>query len=378
MNLALVVHDFDPAVGHGRYCLELARRLAPRHELTVYANRFAAGAPAGWREVRVPAWRRAALASVFTFLFSSERLVRRGRHDVVHAQGLTCWGADVITAHICNAARYRISPPQRLRSRLFPLLVNPVESRFYRQPRARHLIAISRRVGDEIEACYDWRRPVTVIHHGVDTTLFRPAENPAERLACRRRFRLPDDAWTWLFVGEAIKGLPETIAQLPAFPEARLLVVSRSDRTRYESQARDLGVAERLHFHGPEREIALAYRAADVFVYPSTYDTFGMVVSEAMATGLPTLVGRNIGAAEVIADGENGFLVDPTSAGSLRRPLELLRAHPDLARRIGTAARDRARVQTWDRCADATEAVYRRTVEPPGGQARAREAGSVR
>ncbi len=78
MNLALVVHDFDPKVGHGRYCHELAQRLVPRHEVTIYANRFAAEPRPGWRFVKVPAWRRVSLASVFTFLASSERLVRRG------------------------------------------------------------------------------------------------------------------------------------------------------------------------------------------------------------------------------------------------------------------------------------------------------------
>lgn len=364
MNLALVVHDFDPAIGHGRYCLELARRLAPRHAVTVYANRFAAGPPAGWREVRVPAWRRAALASVFTFLASSERLVRRGGHDLVHAQGLTCWRADVITAHICNAARYRVSPPRKLRSRLFPLLVNPVEARFYRQRQARHLIAISRRVGDEIRDCYGWRRPVTVIHHGVDTTLFRPVTTPAERRALRERFGLPDAGWTWLFVGEAVKGLREVIDQLPAFAEARLLVISRSDRTAYEAHARKLGVGGQLRFHGPERDVAAAYRAADAFVYPSTYDTFGMVVSEAQATGLPVVVGRDIGAAEVVVDGVNGFLIDPASPATLRRALDRLRTEPELAGRLGTAGRESALGQTWEACADATEAVYLASLSP--------------
>ena len=361
MNIALVVHDFDPAVGHGRYCHELARRLARRHELTIYANRFAGG-DGPWRQVHVPAWRRVALASVFTFLAASERRVRAGRHDIVHAQGLTCWRADVITAHICNAARYRISPPRALRSRVFPLLVNPVEARFYRQPHARHLIAISGRVGDEIRQHYDWRRAVTVIHHGIDCSQFRPAANVEERKSLRSRFRVPEDGPLWLFVGEAIKGLRDAIAQLPAFPGARLLAITRSSRDEYEALARDLGVSERFHFHGPEREVALAYRASDVFVYPSTYDTFGMVVSEAMATGLPVLVGRNIGAAEVVDDGRNGFLVDPARPDTLRQALARLHGDTALATSVGAAARASALEQSWDRCAEATEAVYASTL----------------
>lgn len=360
MNLALVVHDFDPKVGHGRYCHELARRLAPEHRVTIYANRFAVPPDPGWTYVKVPAWRRIALASVFTFLLAAEGRVRRGRHEIVHAQGLTGWRADVITAHVCNAARYRVSPPAGWRARFFPLLVNPVEKAFYRQRQARHLIAISTRVANEIRDFYGWRRPVTVIHHGVDSTYFRPATDAAEREACRQRYGLPPEAWVWLFVGEAIKGLREAIAQLPAFPRARLLAISRSDPASYLAQAREAGVADRLHFHGPEPEVSLAYRAADLFLYPSTYDTFGMVVSEAMATALPVVIGQDIGAAEIIRTGVNGFPIDPADPMGLASVLRQLDEQRDLARRIGREARETALAQTWDACAAATARVYQR------------------
>lgn len=364
MNLALVVHDFDPKVGHGRYCHELARRLVPEHRVTIYANRFAAPPEPGWTYVKIPAWRRVALASVFTFLLAAEGRVRRGRHDVVHAQGLTCWRADVITAHVCNAARYRISPPAGWRARFFPLLVNPVEKAFYRQRHARHLIAISTRVADEIRDCYGWRRPVTVIHHGVDAGHFRPPADAAERAACRQRYRLPPEAWIWLFVGEAIKGLREAIAQLPAFPRARLLAISRSDPAPYLTHAREAGVADRLHFWGPEKEVALAYRAADLFLYPSTYDTFGMVVSEAMATALPVVAGREIGAAEIIRPGANGYLVDPGNPAALASVLRQIEEHPALAQQVGQAARQTAMAQTWEACAAATARVYLDALRP--------------
>jgi glycosyltransferase involved in cell wall biosynthesis len=358
MNLAFVVHDFDPGLGQGRYCLELALRLARSHDVTIYANRFAVEPRPGWRFVRVPAWRTTALTTVFTFLAASHRRVLRGGHEVVHAQGLTCWHADVITAHICNAARRRVAPPPTFRATLFPALVNPVERRFYRQRRARHLIAISQRVAREIVTEYGWNKALSVIHHGVDTRQFHPPENPAARRAARERFQVPTTGWLWLFVGEAVKGLAETIVQLAAFPQAQLLAISRSPREPYDALARTLRVEDRFHFRGPERQLAPAYRAADVFVYPSNYDTFGLVVSEAMATGLPVIVGRDIGAAELITHGVNGLTVDPASADALHGALTRLSGSPELAARLGAAARQTAEQQTWDACAAATEAVY--------------------
>lgn len=360
LDLALVVHDFDPGLGQGRYCIELARRLAARHRVTIFANRFAVPEERGWEYVRVPAVRTTALTTVFSFLAVAELRVSRRRFDVVHAQGLTCWGADVITAHVCNLARHRVAPPAGWRARLFATLVNPVEAAFFRQRRARHLIAISRQVAGEVRGCYRWTRPVSVIHHGVDTTRFRPAADVAERAACRARYGLPAEGWVWLFVGEAVKGLGAGLEQLPAFPGARLLAVTRSDPAPYLQRARALGVADRFHLGGPEDGGAFgqAYRAADVFVYPSAYDTFGMVVLEAMASGLPVVVGRDIGAAELIEDGENGFLIDPARPAQLGAVLERLAAQPDAAVQLGHRAHLLARTRSWDACAAATEEVY--------------------
>lgn len=367
MRIALVVHDFDPGLGQGRYCVELARRLASAHEVTIYANTFGVEREQGWRYARVPALRWNAISLVFSFLAASEARVRAGNHDVVHAQGLTCWRADVITAHMCNAARYRIAPPTRWRSRFFPALVNPVEARFYRQRQARMLIAVSHKVAAEVRESYGWQRPAAVIHHGVDSDQFRPAAGTEERLACRRRFGLPDQGRVWLFVGEANKGVHEVLGCLPDFPRDRLLVISRSDRREYEARASELGVADRLTFWGPEADVAPAYRAADVFVYPSNYDTFGMVVSEAMASGLPVIVGSGAGASELIEPGRNGFVVTPGQPEAVRMALRDLETVPGLGPDFGRRARETARAQSWDENARRTEELYRELARARGG-----------
>ena len=115
---------------------------------------------------------------------------------------------------------------------------------------------------------------------------------------------------------------------------------------------------DRFTFWGPEQEIWRAYRAADVFLYPSTYDTFGMVVSEAMATGVPVVVGRDIGAAELIENGRNGFLIRPSEPADLRGVLGRLVEDTALGRTVGDAGLATAKAQSWDACAQATEQVY--------------------
>jgi glycosyltransferase involved in cell wall biosynthesis len=358
-RVALVVHDFDPAFGQGRYCFELAGRLQGEFAFTVYAASFGAGAgELSVQAQRVSAWRRGALSTVLTFVPGAERRLRDDRPDLIHAQGLTCWNADVITAHVCNGARLRRLKDGPWRSRLFAGLVTPIERAFYRQRRARHLIAISEVVRREIVEEYGWQRPATVIHHGTDVDRFRPSVDEAEMRALRSEAKVPAGAWTWLFMGEAVKGLGQVIRQLPQFPDAHLLIVSRSEMTPYRALAEQLGALDRVIFHGFDPRPERLHRAADVFVYPSDYDTFGMVATEAMASGVPVILGRDIGAAELVRDGANGLLCDLAQPATLTVALRQLAGDPALARRLGATARETVQQHTWDHCAAATARVY--------------------
>lgn len=357
MTIALVVHDFDERFGQGRYCVELCRRLGGRYQVDVLANTFAAEPISGVRHVPIRAWRSRALATIFSFLFSVERYLRHKSYDLIHAQGLTCWSADVITAHICTAAR--LARAKAVGRELSARMILPWERRFYRQKRARHLIGVSRLVEGEIRQWYGWNKPGSVIYHGTNLERFRPVREAAEKARIREELGIRSLGWQWLFVGEAVKGLAEVIAQLPSFPDARLVAVSRSAPAAYLSQAASLGVSERFHFLGPRNDLERVYRCSDIFVYPSRYDTFGMVVTEAMASGIPVIVGRNIGAAEIIEDGSNGLLCDPDQPGTVTTALKTLTSNPEVSIRIGQKGRETVGQHGWDACAAATDRVYR-------------------
>jgi glycosyltransferase involved in cell wall biosynthesis len=368
MRVALVVDDFALNFGQGRYTVELARRLRHQFEVHLFCNSFQAPHEPGFVFHHVPCWRASAITTSISFAACAERALRRERLDIVHAQGMSCWGADVITAHMCNAAKYQRLPPAGWRGRLFPWLIVPLERRFFRQRRARRLIAISHRFGRDIIAHYGWDKPLSVIYHGTDTDYFCPPENAATCQALRVQFGLPAGAWRWLFMGEAVKGLRDAIAQLVNFPQAVLLAVSRSDFAPYGAFAARLGVGSRVRFWGVESSPVRAFQAADVFVYASRYDPFGLVVSEAMACGLPVVVGQDIGAAEWILPGENGLLCDPGAPESLRAQLKWLAADPARARQLGQAARQTVKAHSWDLCAAQTLAVYESLLKERAGK----------
>ena len=123
----------------------------------------------------------------------------------------------------------------------------------------------------------------------------------------------------------------------------------------------------------PHAELERLYDEAAVFVLPSRSEGFGIVCAEAMAHGRPVVACSVGGLAEVVADGETGLLVPPRRPDLLKQALERLLSDPDLRRRLGAAARERARaLYSWDAVIERTVAVYEQAVVPTSAAAEVR------
>jgi glycosyltransferase involved in cell wall biosynthesis len=368
-RVSIVIHDFDPNLGQGRYCHEIVKRLADRFEFHIHANTWKPVDAPNTHYHKVLANRFNVITTIGSFLPFAELSLVRNPADVIHAQGLSSWRTDIITGHMCNGARLRHLRGAGWRSRWFAEMITPFERAFYRQRRARHLIAIARSLGRDVEQEYGWRGRTHVIYHGTDSNRFRPAADPAERRRLQERFKVPPDRWLWIFMGEAVKGLAGAIDQLEHFPNAHLLVVSRSHFADFREQAIARGVLDRITFHGYDPKPEEAFRAVDVFVYPAPYDPFGLVVTEAMASGLAVLVGVGVGASELIENGRNGMRCHPEDPASIRQGLVQLSQLPDRGSALRIAARQTVIEQSWDRCAEETAKVYEEALAERGRRA---------
>jgi glycosyltransferase involved in cell wall biosynthesis len=127
------------------------------------------------------------------------------------------------------------------------------------------------------------------------------------------------------------------------FPSAVFLVIGdASEREHFQELqelARSLGLSENVRFLGDSAEVFSLLKMSDAFCLLSRSEGFSNALVEAMACGLPCVVTRVGGNSEAVRDNESGFLVAPEDAKSAaERILELLRC-PEIARRIGQAAR---------------------------------------
>jgi glycosyltransferase involved in cell wall biosynthesis len=147
-----------------------------------------------------------------------------------------------------------------------------------------------------------------------------------------------------LYVGSLVsrKGLSYVLDALTQVGnQAHLHVVGGGpceDALRSQAEASDL--AGRVHFWGarhPE-ELPLYYALADLFVFPSLYDVWGLVLNEAMACGLPVVASPLAGATrDLVEEGTNGFVVDPRDVPALAAALARLIADAQLRARMGAA-----------------------------------------
>ena len=125
-------------------------------------------------------------------------------------------------------------------------------------------------------------------------------------------------------------------------------------------------------------DLATAYASADLFVFPSATETFGQVIQEAMASGLPVVAARAGGALDLIREGETGLFFAPGSPADLRAAARELLDAPERRAAMGRAARAAAERRTWSHVLDALLEHYTRVIRPHvRARARARLVGAV-
>ncbi|MGE4319089.1 MAG: glycosyltransferase family 4 protein [Deferribacterales bacterium] len=223
-----------------------------------------------------------------------------------------------------------MTPLQKLKKNIKRTLdpvnrLNPVlEQRAFSSDKLKTIIAISQQLADEIALTYPYAAAkIQVVHNGVRKQVFS-----AER---RRQLRTRTDNDTVIGFASTnfqLKGLAPLIESLALLPESfRLVIAGDRNPDKYLSMAKKLGVENRIKFLGKVTEMDKFYADTDIFCLPTYFDTFGNVVSEALAMGVPCCVSKYAGSSELIKEGVNGSVIHDITpekiASSLKASAEL-------------------------------------------------------
>ena len=201
-----------------------------------------------------------------------------------------------------------------------------------------------------------------VMPNGVD--LDRGEASPAAVQALSAEWNLPGDVPVFLFLGRMMwyKGLRIILDGLKRYCEEgrdfrMVFVGDGQDRAEVEAYANEIGLADLCRFTGAvhDRETVRAwYCRADLLLFPSTFDTNGLVVREAAACGLGSVLVRGSCAAEGVTDGRNGILIDE-NAESLAAVLSAEGMGIETFRAVGKNAMDELYLSWADSVAAAAE-----------------------
>ncbi len=274
-------------------------------------------------------------------LAAVERIRRRGRQPVVYAHAGE-WPSMLRKATLLAAARARGA--RTILQLWAPELEGYLAHRAARAAVRRllhvpHVVSVPTVWWREQLEPLRLRRPLEVVPNPLPPALEREASRarPGEERDDGAPLRVL--ALTRLVPG---KGVENAIRAVAAFEGDAVLTVAGdgTDRARLEGLARGLLPADRVRFPGwlGDRALQEAYRAADVFCLPTNRDSFGMVLVEAMAHGLPVLAQRWGPIPEVVPDGRAGVLVPEPVVPNLARALERSR-DPALRRSWGHGGR---------------------------------------
>ncbi len=222
---------------------------------------------------------------------------------------------------------------------------------------------------------------ISVVWNGVDPERYSPETcKPEDVEAVRRRYAIACDEKMLLFLGRLtwVKGVTNLVQAMPKIlenqPKTKLVILGKGEQQNdiVETASR-LGIRDqvicRFEFV-PEKERILHYAAADVCIFPSTYEPFGIVSLEAMAMAKPLIVGAQgvVGFREqVVSSGpdQNGLHVNGGSSSDIAWGVNEVLCDGDRARTWGQNGRKRIiQYFTWEKAAEQTLQIYEAMQEP--------------
>ncbi|MFZ3045750.1 MAG: glycosyltransferase family 4 protein [Desulfatirhabdiaceae bacterium] len=366
-RIAVIIPTYGRVGGAENVAYQLCERLIQKNQFDIHvlAQKWAApGSLATFHAI--PVWPFPRWVRPISFAAFAKNAVRRGRYDLVHSHERV-FDMDVLSFHGIPHRRW-VQNIRKKHMSLFDHATAWVESCGIQSAHTRQILPVSSLVQKALLQTYPLcQNKVRIFHPGASIAQFEQIGQDSETTDFRKHHGIGPTDVVMLFVGMnfEVKRLDLVIRAMadlgPVLAEyrVRLLVVGKGNESPYRNLASRLGIADRVIFAGVSHHMAQRYWAGDFLVMPSRMDTFGLVVLEAMAAGLPAIISGRVGAADLIVTGGNGLILsDDPSVSELRQAMMSL-LDRTVRIRMGHAAKETAKTHDWDAVADKLADIYR-------------------
>ncbi|MBD2280089.1 MULTISPECIES: glycosyltransferase family 4 protein [Nostocales] len=357
MKICIVTHKIRKGDGQGRVNYEVVQEAIRRgHDLTLLASEIAPelaeNSAVNCIYIPVEGYPTEFIRN-FIFAQKSADWLRKNRAnlDLIKVNGAITMGAsDVNAVHFVHGSWLKspvhISHKRKDLYGLYQWLFTAANAYWEKQAfrKSKIIIAVSEKVAQELVNIDVPRSQIRVVVNGVDLQEFAPG------VSSRTELGLPENVNLALFAGDiriSRKNLDTVLHALVKVPELHLAVVGGTQDSPYPAMAKALNISKRVHFLGYRRDMPQIQRASDLFVFPSRYEPFGLVVIEAMASGLPVITATTTGAADLVNPDCGIVLDDCDDVNALADALGLLNSDRSLRQQMGKVARTIAEQHSW-------------------------------
>ena len=377
LRIAVLSRNFSVTGGGAeRYSIAVVEELAARHEVHVFSQTRDHSFPGVvYHHIALPMQRPRWINQLY-FAWATWRATRSG-FDFVHSHENT-WHGDVQTVHVLPI-KYTLFKDKQgvaLGLRWLKVASSPrllaylwLEKKRYAFAIKKQIVCASPALKEVLQATYPEAAPMLgVVTPGAVQAPGRATD--ALRFAARDQHGLPQEAFLLLFVGNDFvkKGLSALLSALAKLPEhTHLAVVGNAQGAQAMQRLAHLaGVAQRVHFLGSLTDMESAYQAADALVHPTLEDSYGMVVLEAMAHGLPVVVSDApySGIAQDLTEGVNALLLqDPKDVEVLASAIGRIQNDTKFLDKLSKNAAAFAGDHTWGKAASDYELMAQTTTK---------------
>jgi len=355
-KIAVVIPKYGLLGGAEQTTPELTERLANQteYDFHILANSWQTSSTS-LKFHKIPIFSFPKFLTTLSLAYFVQRQINRNNFSLVHSHE-RIFTADIFTMHGIPH-RYWVHNIRRKKMSLYDLATAWVEKELVYNGHCKKFIAVSSLTKDIFLQEYNINPDkVAVINPGVDLNDYAQHNKDSVRNAIRRELgiNIADPVILFVSMNYEIKGLDDILFSLAKLKtqncKFKFIVAGKGNIKKYTKMAQDAQIISDVIFTGPvnKDKIIKLYLASDLYIMLSKFDTFGNVVLEAMAAGLPVIISSNVGAKDLVQEGGNGFIISNTSDSDYIAAKITMLLDKNIRRQLAEAAYKTAAQNTWD------------------------------